>query len=68
MNLSCVFVPEDSDADDSLQEAAAFEKELKTLQDASEEKSEQISQLESQLVELQLQVTQLTSESEHVRL
>ncbi|KAJ8468385.1 hypothetical protein ONZ51_g9676 [Trametes cubensis] len=49
------------------EEAAAFEKELKTLQDASEEKSEQISQLESQLVELQLQVTQLTSESEHER-
>ncbi len=43
-----------------MQEYSAFEAELKALREISDEKSDQISLLESQLVELQLQLTQLT--------
>ena len=47
------------------QERSSFEAELRALQQSLNEKAEQVSQLESQLVELQLQMTQLT-ESDNV--
>ena len=43
-----------------MQDRASFEAELRALREAADEKSEQISLLESQLVELQLQLAQLT--------
>ncbi|KAI0801062.1 hypothetical protein C8Q74DRAFT_1364713 [Fomes fomentarius] len=45
---------------ESMKDHSAFETELKALRETSDEKSDQISLLESQLVELQLQLTQLT--------
>ncbi|KAI0719991.1 hypothetical protein C8T65DRAFT_634525 [Cerioporus squamosus] len=49
----------------SAAERSSFEAELQALREASNDKAEQVSLLESQLVELQLQLAQLT-ESENV--
>lgn len=51
----------------ALQETATRQAELKALVEASDDKTEQISQLESQLVELQLQLTQQASDADNVR-
>ncbi len=48
-----------------IQERSSVEAELRALRDASNEKAEQVSLLESQLVELQLQLAQ-PAESDNV--